>query len=81
MKPEQQTEYIVQAIRVGACMYEGDARRFLAEHDDHVRAAALAEGLHRAADEIDKAQQRLVVKKTVVNLLRRRANQAEDVTT
>lgn len=47
---------------------------------DAYRAEVLAEGLHAAADEIDQAQNRLVVKKTVVNLLRRRANQAADVT-
>jgi len=40
MKPEQQTEYIVQCIREGGSMYEEDARKFLAEHDAHVLAEA-----------------------------------------
>jgi hypothetical protein len=48
---------------------------------DAHRAEVLAEELHHAADEIDQAQQRLVVKKTVVNLLRRRANQAGEKAT
>lgn len=43
MKPEQQTEYIVQCVRESGSMYEDDARKFVAEHDDHVRAEALAE--------------------------------------
>ncbi|MGW2223893.1 hypothetical protein [Streptomyces formicae] len=43
MTPEMQTEYIVQAIREGASMYEEDARTFLAEHDAYVYAAALRE--------------------------------------
>lgn len=43
MTPEQQAEYIVQAIREGASMYEEDARKFLAEHDAHVRVEALRE--------------------------------------
>ncbi|MBD0743492.1 hypothetical protein [Streptomyces sp. CBMA152] len=47
MKPADQTEYIVQAIREGASMYEEDARAFLAEHDAHVRAEAAAD-VHRA---------------------------------
>lgn len=38
--------------------------------------ACRAEALHQAADEIDRAQHRYVVKTTVVNILRRRANQA-----
>lgn len=77
MRPADQTEYIVQAIREGASMYEEDARKFLAGHDAHVTAAAVSAALHAAADEIAAAQQRLVVKSTVVNILRRRANQAE----
>jgi hypothetical protein len=40
VKPEQQTEYIVQALREGGSMYEEDARKFLAEHDAHVLAGA-----------------------------------------
>jgi len=43
VKPDQQTEYIVQALRVEGAMYEEDARNFLAEHDAHVRAEALTE--------------------------------------
>lgn len=43
MRAADQTEYIVQCIRDGASMYEDDARKFLAEHDTHVRAEALAE--------------------------------------
>lgn len=43
MRPEQQTEYIVQCLRDSGSMYEDDARKFLAEHDNHVRATALAE--------------------------------------
>lgn len=43
MKPEQQTEYIVGCIREGGSMHEDDARQFLAEHDDYVRAEVLAE--------------------------------------
>jgi hypothetical protein len=43
MKPEQQDEYIVQALRMQGAMYEDDARQFLTEHDDRVRATALAE--------------------------------------
>src|SRR5574341_325897 len=43
MKPEQQTEYIVQCLRDSGSMYEDDARKFLAEHDAYVRAAALAD--------------------------------------
>lgn len=43
MKHSDQTEYIVQAIREGASMYEEDARAFLAEHDARVRDEALAE--------------------------------------
>lgn len=38
--------------------------------------ACIAEALNEAADEIATAQQRLVVKSTVVNILRRRASQA-----
>lgn len=43
MRPEHQTEYIVQALRMQGAMYEQDARAFLAEHDAHVRAQVLAE--------------------------------------
>jgi hypothetical protein len=43
MKPEQQTEYIVQCLRDSGSMYEDDARKFLAEHDAHVRTEALTE--------------------------------------
>jgi hypothetical protein len=43
--------------------------------------ALVAAALHQAADEIDRAQQRLVVKKTVVNILRRRANQTGEKAT
>jgi hypothetical protein len=43
MRPADQTEYIVQCVREAASMYEDDARKFLAEHDAHVRAGALAE--------------------------------------
>lgn len=43
MKPDQQTEYIVQCIRESGAMYEDDARQFLAEHDNRVRAEAIAE--------------------------------------
>jgi hypothetical protein len=43
MKPEQQTEYIVQCLRESGSMYEKDAHAFLAEHDAHVRTGALAE--------------------------------------
>lgn len=43
MRADQQTEYIVQCIRDAGSMYEDDARQFLAEHDAHVRAEALAE--------------------------------------
>lgn len=42
--------------------------------------AVVAEELNAAADEIDRAQNRLVVKKTVVNILRRRANQGDGQT-
>lgn len=42
--------------------------------------AVLAEEFHQAADEIDRAQNRLVVKKTVVNILRRRANRVGEAT-
>ena len=42
MRPDQQTEYIVQALREAGAMYEDDARAFLAEHDAHVHAQALA---------------------------------------
>lgn len=44
-----------------------------AERDEAVSVA-----LHAAADEIAGAKQRLVVKSTVVNILRRRANQAQE---
>lgn len=47
-------------------------------HDAH-RAEVAAEALHAAADEIDRQVpdgERYVVKKTVVNILRRRANTA-----
>ncbi|MFF8679549.1 hypothetical protein ACF07F_16720 [Streptomyces sp. NPDC015237] len=43
MRPAEQTEYIVQCIRDAGSMYEDDARAFLAEHDAHVLAEALAE--------------------------------------
>lgn len=43
--------------------------------DAHAAEAVAAE-LHQAADEIDRAQSRLVAKKTVVNILRRHANTA-----
>lgn len=42
MRPEQQTEYIVQCVRESGSMYEDDARTFLAEHDAHIRAEVLA---------------------------------------
>lgn len=45
MKPEQQTEYIVQCIREGGSMYEEGARQFLAEHDTHVRTEVLRKAL------------------------------------
>jgi hypothetical protein len=45
---------------------------------DAHRAESAAAVLHQAADEIDTAQNRLVAKKTVVNILRRRANQARE---
>ncbi|MFE2353421.1 hypothetical protein [Streptomyces parvulus] len=43
MRPADQTEYIVQCIRDAGSMYEDDARAFLAEHDAHVLAEALAQ--------------------------------------
>lgn len=46
------------------------------ERAERLVDAVVAAALHAAADEIDRAQGRLVVKKTVVNILRRRANQA-----
>lgn len=54
MKPEQHADYVVQCIREAASMYEDGARQFLAEHDAHVRAAALNEG----ADAIDDMERR-----------------------
>ncbi len=48
---------------------------------DAVVAEAVAAALNQAADEIEKAQARLVAKKTVVNLLRRRANTAAEKAT
>ena len=50
MNAAQQDEYIVQALRMQGAMYEDDARKFLAEHDSRVRAAALAETM-RLIDE------------------------------
>lgn len=50
MNAAQQDEYIVQALRMQGAMYEDDARKFLAEHDDRVRATALAEAM-RLIDE------------------------------
>ncbi|MFH8792260.1 hypothetical protein [Streptomyces sp. NPDC017941] len=51
MRAADQSEYIVQCVREAASMYEDDARKFLAEHDSHVRAEALAEaGLLPKAD-------------------------------
>ncbi|WP_199572672.1 hypothetical protein [Streptomyces murinus] len=47
MRAADQTEYIVQCIREAGSMYEDDARKFLAEHDAHVRAEA-ADDVHRA---------------------------------
>ncbi|GFH34351.1 hypothetical protein [Streptomyces pacificus] len=55
MRPTDQTEYIVQAIREGASMYEEDARRFLAEHDAHVRAEALREAAQSLEDSVPPA--------------------------
>ncbi|MFE3326822.1 hypothetical protein [Streptomyces sp. NPDC059176] len=55
MRPADQTEYIVQAIREGASMYEEDARRFLAEHDAHVRAEALREAAQSLEDSVPPA--------------------------
>ena len=52
---------------------EAEAR---AQELDKRLDAVVAAALHAAADEIDRAQNRLVVKKTVVNILRRRANRA-----
>ncbi|MFI5687835.1 hypothetical protein [Streptomyces sp. NPDC051636] len=52
MRPDQHTEYIVQCIREsGSMYYEDDARSFLAEHDAHIRAEALAEARTAAAAE------------------------------
>jgi hypothetical protein len=48
VRADQQTEYIVQCVREGGSMYEADARKFLAEHDAHVRAEALTD----AADDL-----------------------------
>lgn len=45
MNASEQSEYIVQCVRDAGSMYEEDARAFLAEHDGHVRAAALNEAL------------------------------------
>lgn len=50
MRPEQQTEYIVQCLRDSGSMYEDDARKFLTEHDDHVRATALTEAIDGLTD-------------------------------
>jgi hypothetical protein len=57
MRPEHQTEYIVQALRVEGAMYEHDARAFLAEHDARVRAEVLAEVEARLAAMTDEADQ------------------------
>ncbi|MFD8806260.1 hypothetical protein [Streptomyces sp. NPDC059597] len=43
MRAADQTTYIEQCIREAASMYEDDARRFLAEHDAHVRTKAFTE--------------------------------------
>lgn len=43
MNAPEQTEYIVQGLRMQGAMYEEDARAFLAEHDAGVRERALAE--------------------------------------
>ncbi|MFD4257775.1 hypothetical protein ACFWR9_09085 [Streptomyces sp. NPDC058534] len=45
MRAADQSEYIVQCIREAGSMYEDDARAFLAEHDAHIRAEALAESV------------------------------------
>ncbi|MDX3520774.1 hypothetical protein [Streptomyces scabiei] len=50
MIPEQQTEYIVQCLRDSGSMYEDDARKFLAEHDDRVRTTALTEAIDGLTD-------------------------------
>ncbi|GAA3851833.1 hypothetical protein GCM10023084_02560 [Streptomyces lacrimifluminis] len=52
MIASEQSECIVQCVRDAGSMYEEDARAFLAEHDGHVRAKALAEG----AEAIDVKQ-------------------------
>jgi len=54
MKPEQQTEYIVQCVRESGSMYEDDARKFVAEHDDHVRAEVLVEGIQAAIKAVEE---------------------------
>ncbi|MFJ4681993.1 hypothetical protein [Streptomyces sp. NPDC088789] len=42
MKATDRADYIVQCLRESGSMYEDDARRFLAEHDAHLRAEVLA---------------------------------------
>lgn len=50
MNASEQSEYIVQCVRDAGSMYEADARAFLAEHDGHVRSAALNEALDSIRD-------------------------------
>lgn len=61
MTPELQAEYIVQAIREGASMYEEDARKFLAEHDAHIHAESAAE-LTAVRAERDEARKQLAAR-------------------
>nr|WP_187279174.1 hypothetical protein [Streptomyces lavendulae] len=50
MKAAGQSECIVQCIREAGSMYEDDARKFLAEHDAHVRAEVLREAEAKARE-------------------------------
>lgn len=54
---QRRRDYIVAALREAGAMYEGDARRYLAEHETAVRAelrAAIAADLGRIADRVER---------------------------
>jgi hypothetical protein len=74
-----------EAVLSGLASVRGWSREAARAVHDAALAEAAAEALHAAADEIDRQvpnDERYVVKKTVVNILRRRANEhGEGVTT
>ena len=75
----EQSEYIVQCLRTAGAMYEKDARAFLAEHDGHVRAAALREAADLAEQRTGGPVGRHVLL-CFATQLRRAANARETVT-